>query len=424
MKPYTSSVVQISSKMLCIICALLILLSFGSCDKPDTETTSPQNESTASAAEQQTAAPESQTSPLYLPPNAGDNQPDTETQSQPVSGGEVQTQASTQNIIMPQTSTSGTQTLQNGIDPITVTDAVFPESEMKQLDSSQLQGFGYNMYSENEAEPEMVYYTGGDIIIYSQLSPRADMPMFMYVMLDGVMQEFVIEYGGVSYKKADHQYICPRGGETTAARIKFTPDFGKQGDTMLVHIVMFIDPMLRLTSRQVSIFAPQHTAPYGCFKLVMNADAPTQNARINKSYPSSAGAIDRLIRENFGEMDMNSNYELLCTNIADTFEDGWTKTRLEVKKSSNTTLSLYLFGDPGEYRVSVFLNREMIPVFDGAYYADFTVKSNMQTKIDFSFNTTGLSEFNEIYLFYHKLTSPADINTAFIKTNTQQLLVN
>ena len=86
------------------------------------------------------------------------------------------------------------------------------------------------------------------------------------------------------------------------------------------------------------------------------------------------------------------------------------------------TLKVFGYGKPGTYRISVYINNQIIRAFDGEYYCDAEVKKGQKFQIDIPVEAE--SEKNHIYVVVLELSGDSDVTNNYIKSNTKLLLVN
>lgn len=298
----------------------------------------------------------------------------------------------------------------NGIDPVTVYDAVFPESEMQlMVDNGMTPAMSVSWYQTEGQDLTSLTYTGDDIVLYFLLSNgRRDMPVYLYVSLDGVMQDFNVEYDGTSYRSADHQYVYFPANTDKTVRLRFKPNFGRAGETHYLTVSEMFNPLFVASDYHTGYSDHIFTYGAGGVPVYMQVDAPEQRQAVNDSYDNVTTApLSSIISKNFGVKNITDSLcPVLCTDLDTTFDDGFQKTRLEVASSQSTPLSLYLGGKAGNYRICVYVNNELQPVFDGYCYSDFTVSTGMQTQVNFTIDTSALSGFNKIYFMYKDMTDP------------------
>ena len=124
---------------------------------------------------------------------------------------------------------------------------------------------------------------------------------------------------------------------------------------------------------------------------IMNEDAPSQTS-VAEDFSGKVvlPVKDRVIRS-YTEMEAEF-YAFVYSDIDEFFTDDGFYTRMYVKEKENEEITLTVLGDGGTYRLSLYVNNELMPVFDGKSYIDVVTSEENQTDLKIKLDTTELED--------------------------------
>ncbi len=270
------------------------------------------------------------------------------------------------------------------------------------------------------------------------------------IYVDGVRQNFDAVFDGESFSDIEMLHLDAVSGKVRYADITFVPNIGKKGDVLNINVVKQYDPTFsyyqQCATEHKRIFVghldnnndkicdkcalnldeQRHgpstytTEGISASRLMREKDAPTQTAVIGDFDAVKISKLDEAIHDSYdseGESGKKINgYDkgfsgLACGIYKDidgyTYsEDGvvYTRNTIETEAKSDDGFILNLHGEKGEYRVAIYSGTQILPAFDGNYYADVKVKNGKQTEVTFSVDTTALPKGDShFYAVYYKL---------------------
>lgn len=232
------------------------------------------------------------------------------------------------------------------------------------------------------------------------------------VFVEGVMQE--IECDGTN---SDITCVNLESGEQAIKKITFTPNVGKEGDTLNMFVDCITLPSI-IKPEKVRYWGTEDKSSIMFCRLVMNADSvPSQHGEICKKYSNmNISDVNTLMYQaaisDDGAGPVNRYYDYVGTGIyknIDEFmyadEDGniCSSFLIKTEPSEKSEITVNLNGKTGTYRICLMLNNTPLNIFDGYRYADVKVEKAMQTELKLYLDTTGLSENNKLSLYYYAL---------------------
>lgn len=141
--------------------------------------------------------------------------------------------------------------------------------------------------------------------------------------------------------------------------------------------------------------------------FIMNADSTSSVSVCSDFSGASIGPYNSKIKNMFEELSngVNDTCRMFIYNDIDAaiFKDDNDvdvhSTVVNVDSAKNVPLTIALGKKPGTtQRVSLYINNDAQPVFDGKYYADVKIEDNRQTTLNVSIDTSKLDTWNNMYL--------------------------
>ncbi len=314
----------------------------------------------------------------------------------------------------------------------------------------------YSAGNGAEARKEVVYngkpLTVRYVIETGAKSEQAERALVLTV--NGVRQKFDAETADGKEENLDKFIIGGKLGETEWVDITFEPNIGKKGETLYLSVDSIIDPDnnhkpkcvtenedyhddfdyddicddcgldIKTLPRSTRAFVlmPEYSA-----HIIMEEDAPEQIAVCYDVFGMKESAVKDIIMDMYNYMnpasdDPNDYYNeydklesinaFMYKDLEETLqyeEDGLTEGIYTVRKLDYTVSSeknekfwLNFHGKKGDYRVSLYIDTEPQPVFDGAAYMDISLGEGRQIDVPFELDTSSFSEGDHAYYIVYK----------------------
>lgn len=296
--------------------------------------------------------------------------------------------------------------------------------------------------TENELEDENyeglreVEFSGEPIKLYFKLTAGSfsEIKIRLRVFINGTAQILLNEKD-----KNDKTDVTVEKNQSKTVELSFIPNIGKKGETKELSFEMVSLPDVIKGEDAAYSMVEDDSSFAGNVKLLMKVDSVgnemsnicenslnAKTSSVNKLIHSSciidtgSEVIDEYnsslglgIYKNIDDfMYIQEPDNVICTNYS-----------IETKPSGSDTITLCLYGKPGRYRVGFSLNGELQPVFDGKYFADFTVEKNRQTEALISIDSSSLSKNNKVSMYATKLDEKFCEENVPVRTDPYKLLV-
>ncbi len=241
-------------------------------------------------------------------------------------------------------------------------------------------------------------YNGGDFVFYYMLATNSEEVEYnVGFTLNGVYQNIKLEYDGVTtdYAPMHKVKISDSTNGSLFLKVSMRPNIGKAGDVLQFCYATIENPSAKDTtpnsdgsSIQMGFIA--NTA----LDLIMNKDSDMSASICDNFSGLQVNEYNKDIKELFrtgndtGEICKSFIYKDLSSQISwENFVFGninshniMTTNRIRAEKTENFPFTVTLGGgkEGTMQRVSMYINSEPIPVFDGKYYADVPIEKNKQ----------------------------------------------
>lgn len=306
---------------------------------------------------------------------------------------------------------------------------------------------------------EVLEYTGKPVTFSYSLDTGEswewpDKAIMIYI--DGVRQIFTAKTDVGEYKDTEELYLKNEKGAVKNIQFTLEPNIGKKGDEMYLSVVAVFDPEVTYypqckgEGKQLfpvhydgnkdsicdkcltDVTDVKNSGPSSLtmdseamIKIVMKKDAAEQVKAEDNYSALKVSELDKRIyksyeyENSFGEKA--NDYDTMEGFAAEIYKDikdahytewgvSYTSTRIETNAKEQDDFIINLHGATGKYRVSFYVNNEMLPVFNGSYYADVDVVHGMQSELSVVVDTTKLPEGdNYFYVLYEKLDGALDV---------------
>lgn len=251
-------------------------------------------------------------------------------------------------------------------------------------------------------------YNGGDFVFYYQIGSSTEKEYNIGFTLNGVYQDIKIEHGGNVTDYAIMHRVRLSAGQNKVLKIMLRPNIGKKGDVLQFCNATIGSTETKITQDDDSYDVGDHSLSNTLIsEFVMNSDS-TGTAVINSSYKNvSIGNYSTNLRKHFTtrneteelcQMVIYNELEKIVYKDDDIYRTLLFTPIIEAQASTSFPLTIAISGKPGTtQRLSLFINDEIVPVFDGKYYADVKMEKGKQTTVNLTIDTSKLDTWNNIY---------------------------
>lgn len=274
------------------------------------------------------------------------------------------------------------------------------------------------------------------------------------IFLDGVRQSFDAKLDGTEYKDIEMLHLKNEKGTVQSVEFTFEPNIGKKGDEMFLTVMAIFDPNVDYftqckTERKELLVShwdndknricdkcsvnldeiPSGPSSYTrqnetMIRVIMEKDAPEKTAIAESFSGTKVSELHKRIYKSYEYEDsfenIHNDYDTMkgvaasvYKDIKDSYITEWGvdchATRIKTRAKVNDEFTINLHGATGRYRVSLYINNEIQPVFDSSAYADVNVQHGQQTELIFNLDTTKLAKGdNYCYVLLQRLDSDED----------------
>lgn len=282
------------------------------------------------------------------------------------------------------------------------------EDFLKDLEKSPAAASGMFLSPKDPFCFSPLVFNGEDFEFYYQLGTTFDTQYDVGFMLNGVYQDFKIEHNGNITDYAIKHRVKLNAGENRILKIILKPNIGKSGDVLQFACATVAGVEAKITQDGYNYDNNQHIIHNTCVSDFTMQGNSTQSVSINTSYPNvTIGKYTPILREYFSKInDTDELCQMVIYNDLDKvlYKDNDIYKSLifdpTIKASSQGSfpLNIAMTGKSGTtQRISLYINDELAPVFDGKYYADVKMEKGKQTTVSININTSQLDTWNNIY---------------------------
>lgn len=296
-------------------------------------------------------------------------------------------------------------------------------AEEEQQSSASTPNYGLSA-GFTEGDNVSLTYNGKPLSFeYSLYNPEAPAEWGIEVYVDGILQNITVYSENTSVTQNTNMYITSlENGEREIIRIEFMPNTGKAGETLELNICSFLNPDYMIDGTDYTSFLPFHRlSPGYTMKIQMNKNAqdPVKVSEFKGEYTE----VPQEIMDSFNSVNSSNEIENVFDRqqIFDVCKSNEDESVINLSGKKDT-LKVFGYGKPGTYRISVYINNQIIRAFDGEYYCDAEVKKGQKFQIDIPVEAE--SEKNHIYVVVLELSGDSDVTNNYIKSSTKLLLVN
>lgn len=288
------------------------------------------------------------------------------------------------------------------------------EELMKSVEN--MQTLGSVMFTDltNTDLFELPDYNGADLEFYYQMGAGIEAVDYgVGFTLNGVYQFFQLERNGVTTDFATRHIVHIEPQTAPVYKVRLRPSIGKAGEVVKFQNATILDPEARVTKEKdwyrQSDIQLMTTSPS---EITMLQDAPTQT-EINTSFSgATVGEYIPVFRDWVYISNQTDEYcrSYICYSVEDELyynsRDGALvgAPSIDVPRANQVPLTILLGGgEATRQRVSLYVNTQQMPVFDGKYYTDVPIEKGKQTTLTVYLDTSNMEEWNNIFVITYGL---------------------
>ncbi len=269
------------------------------------------------------------------------------------------------------------------------------------------QAVDYEIY-DTTWEEETYTFTGEYLEITFEVKsmPVAEFSLLVYI--DGILTPYYSNED--STVSNSHVFKTLKEEEKKSITIYFKPVYGEKGKEYDLNVVLLDNPNYMLTDTSWSSFQPNHGITEISMKKVKFESEGVDNNNIDTEY--TIKPLENVVEESFNNDYAKGGNNLNEGNFRGLFEQSFdyenkcfTYPRyFSVKKDEKLKIYLPFLGEDGEYTVSLYINHELIPAFDGKEYLDVDIKRDKYAEKVIELDVSKYSGPNHIYMIAVKKT--------------------
>lgn len=305
---------------------------------------------------------------------------------------------------------------------------------------------------EKDGDYDTLTYTGNPITLNYTIDTGEswDWPdRGIMIFIDGVRQNFNARVNDETYQNIDMLHLQNEPGTVKSIEFTFEPNIGSKGDELFLDVMAIFDPDVdyypQCKSKHKELFVchadaddnricddclvnideiPSGPSSYTrqnetIIRVIMEKDAPMQTLIADDFSGVKVDELDKRIYKSYEYEDsfenIHNDYDTMqgvaasvYKNIKDSYIREWGvdchATRIKTRAKEKDEFTINLHGATGKYRVSLYINNEIQPVFDGSAYADVDVVHGNQSELIFDLDTTKLPKGdNYCYVILQRL---------------------
>ncbi len=257
-------------------------------------------------------------------------------------------------------------------------------------------------------------YTGEELEISFDISSDPISAEFaLLVFIDGTMTPY---YSSEDSNTSEMQIL-----RTEKEKVKknytiyFKPLYGIQGEEYSLSVVLLDNPNYMLKDKSFLNFMPNHTTMDISFKKLIYNYNTIENNNVCTDYDvrELRTEVEQMYSNDYskgGNMLNESLWIMISNESLDTSESIESNGFFSLNKNEKKKLYIPFIGKGGEYRVSLYINYERIPVFDGKEYIDVVVQRDKFSEKIIELDVSEYSGLNHIELIIVDKNSGAATN--------------
>jgi len=268
----------------------------------------------------------------------------------------------------------------------------------KSNESIQIDDKEYGLLSGFPNENDFIKeYNGKPIkFAYNMKNMRSEAEWGLRVYIDGVLQTFSVyhEQECVAYNTQQYN-VCLNEEETQDIEIELIPNIGEKGEILALNVCTILNPSYMLEGTSYVSFLPNHRLSSSMtMKIIMKKSIEVET-KIKQLSATFVKVPDGIINQ-YNILDNNGQYqnnfdEQIIFNIYKKNEDD---DILYCKE--NDVIKVSGYGKPGKYIVSMYINHELVPIFDDSMYGEIEIMNEQQFVVEIPIHIE--NDNNHVYI--------------------------
>lgn len=253
--------------------------------------------------------------------------------------------------------------------------------------------YGYGIGYRGDIPTE---YNGKELTLDIEMTNIGeDIKYAYFVYVNGILTEYKTSAEG---EKAPFHTLSNEEGNVKTTRLYFTPVNCKKGEKATICIAFMVNPEYMLPDTSYVNFFPNHNiTSINPLEITINVDTPTdEKAEIADCMEKTP--VTKEFEAEFAtpQPDDKDNNMLDHQTIFQLYQDDPMESYL--KGDDITTAKIRAMGQPGKYILSLYVNHEMVPCFDGKYYTICDVERENISQCNVQFDSSNLPSLSHIYI--------------------------
>lgn len=239
------------------------------------------------------------------------------------------------------------------------------------------------------------------------------------IYVDGYLQPFVIED-----KQYDLYCFELNDRETIDIDLSFIPVIGDVGDELTVNFILYLNPNYVLHDENYVGYDNNHKISQLLpWKLTINNSVGKRTFQ-NSTRQSFSEIPDKIKNDLSNQFDENKqSIDLLKVNtFVEQFQMDEDYNTVSVHNSSFKTY-IRGYGKAEKYRLSLYVNHELVNAFDGKPYCIFEIKDDLMTKVETSVTYDFTNDDNFVYIIAVPISDKYDLYSSDVKKTISMKIV-
>lgn len=271
-------------------------------------------------------------------------------------------------------------------------------------------------------DKRILEYNGTPIeISFNATNGPAKAEWGLRIFVNGYLQPFTVE----NEKSSDLFCFELNENQEFNFNFSFTPMVGNKDDELTVHFILYLNPSYVVTDDNYVGYDNNHDITQLLpWKLIMNADSSNE-PDVSTDLVSYIEIPDVIEKELSNQYDENMEpINLLKENtFVDHFQTENNFNTINLKKSYFST-TIRGYGKAEKYRISLYVNHELVNAFDGSPYCIFDIKDDLLAQV----STNVFYEYKEKNNFAYIIAVPISetynlYSSDVLKTNSMKIIL-
>lgn len=288
-------------------------------------------------------------------------------------------------------------------------------------ESSDLPTYGLIAGFLNEEEMSKTFVGKPLSFEYSLFNPQSAAEWGIEVYIEGVLQTITVYSGDTLLAENTSMFVSYLDNqETLDLRIEFNPNIGDVGETLELNVCSFLYPSYMVEGTENASFLPYHRLSPGA-TMTISMQQPCEDLVIIDGFDGTYKAVPLEIQNSFNSLNqfgdtVNTFDQELIFDVCKSSE---TDSTIQLDTADNI-VKVFGYGKPGKYRISVYVNNQLIRAFNNSCYCDVEIKKGQEFIIDVPIDIK--NQRNHIYVVAFDLESNKEATNDYVKSNTKLLI--